>query len=104
MLPNPGFDFDSFDGASFDTTLPADLSVNNSGYTNDRRHQEWYVCDRCGNYYPREKMVNQNGLNTCKGAGTLQCYDQRGYSANLNELTLPYEERPQPLPFEDEEL
>lgn len=70
----------------------------------DRRHQEWYVCDRCGWYYPREKMINQNGLNLCSGDDTHNCTDQPGSGAANLYIDVPYEERPEPLPNEDIDL
>jgi hypothetical protein len=75
-----------------------------TGVDRERRHQEWYVCDRCGTYYPRERMLNQNGLNLCTGADTHNCWDKRGHAVNERFLDIPYEQRPEPLPWQDDEL
>jgi hypothetical protein len=104
ILPNPGFDAGAFDNAAFDCTLPSDQSADNSGVDRDRRCQEWYRCDRCGFEYPREKMVNQNGLNVCFGSMTNDCVDKPGYAVAQRQLDIPYEQTPEPLPQQDDEL
>jgi hypothetical protein len=68
--------------------------------TNNRTHSEWYLCDRCGFQYPRAKMLNQNGLNLCNGDNTNNCVDDPGHGAAVIDLDLPYEQRPEPLPWE----
>lgn len=103
-LPAPGFDSDSFDSGGFDTGLALDISAPNSGVTGNREGENWWKCDRCDWYYPQSKMVNQNGLNLCKGVATHDCYDLPGHAAEMIDLDIPYEQRPEPLPFEDEDL
>jgi hypothetical protein len=108
---------DGFGGVDPDVVVPSqpsqpsqpsvvlsDLDSDNSGFTKDRRRQEWYRCQRCDWYYPREKMINQNGLNVCKGTGTHDCYDRRGHAAEYINLDVPYEQNPEPLPWESTEL
>jgi len=75
-----------------------------SGISLRRLHQEWYTCDRCGVWYPRQKMMNQNGLNLCTGFDTRNCWDKPGHAVRERQLDIPYEERPEPLPWTDEEL
>jgi hypothetical protein len=72
--------------------------------TNNRHGTEWYECDRCGFQYPRAAMLNQNGLNVCRGDNTCNCADKPGAAAFARDITVPYEERPEPLPFEDIDL
>lgn len=75
-----------------------------TGISREREKQEWYTCDRCGFHYPRNRMVNQNGLNLCRGSMTNNCYDLPGHSAAERQLDVPYEQRPEPLPNEDVDL
>lgn len=103
-LPNPGFDASSFENTAFDCTTVDEPTVNNGGIDRDRRHQEWYVCDRCGWYYPRERMMMQNGLNLCSGVDTRNCMDLPGHAANVSKLDVPFELRPEPLPDQSEDL
>lgn len=36
------------------------------------------ICDRCGNeFLARQLRLEWNGLRTCSGAGTLNCFEQR---------------------------
>lgn len=48
--------------------------------------------------------MNQNGLNVCIGDNTNNCWDLPGQAPALNWLDIPYEQRPEPLPWSDEEL
>jgi len=101
MLPNPGFDADSFDNDAFDTGLPF---PEMTGVSRRREGSEWYTCDRCGIYYPREMMMVQNGLTLCVGPATTNCVDLPGHAAAVAVLDVPFEERPEPLPYTSEEL
>jgi hypothetical protein len=76
-------------------------TFNNSGVDRERQHTEWYTCDRCGSYYPRSKMILQNGLYLCT---VKPCVDKPGHSAATLYLDIPYEVRPEPLPIQDEDL
>lgn len=69
-----------------------------------RVEEEWYCCMRCGRSFPYSKMKMQNGLQVCHGPGTTKCADEPGHSAAVKRLNLPFEERPRPLPWEDEDL
>lgn len=69
-----------------------------------RHATEWYTCQRCGQTYPRARVVNQNGLTVCTGPGTLKCYDLPGHSAYVMDHPPGYEERPDPLPEIIEDL
>lgn len=101
--PNPGFDFNSFDSA-FDISSPTGSDSDPSGIDRERVSEEWYTCQRCGGWYPRSRMLNQNGLNLCTGSATRNCVDLPGHAAATLQLDVPYEERPEPLPNQDEDL
>lgn len=49
-------------------------------------------------------MMNQNGYNLCTGAETRNCWDLPGHAAAMIYQDIPYEQRPEPLPFEDVDL
>lgn len=46
---------------------------------NNYEHGQWNaVCDRCGfEYKSRQLSKEWNGLRTCKGAGTNECWEPR---------------------------
>lgn len=69
-----------------------------------RHGTEWYTCQRCGQTYPRIKVVVQNGLVVCYGANTLGCYDKPGAGASRIYHPGGYEEPPAPLPETNEDL
>jgi hypothetical protein len=72
--------------------------------TNNRQGSEWYECGRCGFQYPRARVLVQNGLVVCQGDNTNNCVDAPGAAAYFKQLNVPYEERPAPLPYLDEDL
>jgi hypothetical protein len=76
----------------------------NTKQTNRRFHTEWYECSKCGNQYPRQMVIVQNGAIVCQGSNTRNCYDMPGHAAAMMRVRTGYEETPAELPSVDEDL
>lgn len=88
----------------FNEPAPDQETVEVNRRFRGRHKTEWYTCQRCGQTYPRAKVLNQNGLTVCFGDSTLKCYDRPGHGAAVIDHPPGYEEQPPPLPEIIEDL
>lgn len=61
-------------------------------------HRAWHDCERCGFSFPLSKLIRQNGMLVCRGAGTTNCADEQGHDYYVKRTRLPrregYDEEP----------